>query len=203
MEHVSSPDVTNRDAPANSARDEFGAREDRLRALMLKAQGGDEAAYRTLLKELSDRLRAFYRRRLNSIAVEAEDLVQETLIAIHNQRHTYDAARPLTAWCYAIARYKLVDLLRRRGRHESLTDPLDDSNELLSAEDHDARDAQRDLQQLLDTLPQRQRLAVVHVKIEGRSVAETATLTGMSQSAVKVNVHRALKTLAARVREST
>jgi len=201
--HLSSSDVTNRDSPPNSPRDEFGEREDRLRALMAQAQAGDEAAYRALLTDLSERLRAFYRRRLKSIAVEVEDLVQETLIAIHNQRHTYDADRPLTAWCYAIARYKLIDLLRRRGRHEALTDPLDDSNELLAAQDNEAADASRDLQYLLDTLPPQQRLAVVHVKIDGRSVAETATLTGMSQSAVKVNVHRALKTLAARVRETT
>jgi RNA polymerase sigma-70 factor (ECF subfamily) len=201
--HLLTSDVTNQDSPANSPRDEFDAREARLRALMLQAQAGDAAAYRALLTDLSERLRAFYRRRLASIAVEVEDLVQETLIAIHNQRHTYDANRPLTAWCYAIARYKLVDLLRRRGRHEALTDSLDDANELLTAQDHDAADATRDVQQLLDTLPPRQRLAVMHVKIDGRSVAETASLTGMSQSAVKVNVHRALKTLAARVREAT
>ncbi len=196
-------DVTNRDSPANSPRDEFGARETRLRALMARSQAGDETAYRALLTDLSERLRAFYRRRLDSMSVEVEDLVQETLIAIHNQRHTYDADRPLTAWCYAIARYKLVDLLRRRRRHEALTDPLDDSHEPLAAQDNDATDATRDLQQLLDTLPPRQRLAVMHVKIDGRSVAETASLTGMSQSAVKVNVHRALRTLAARVRGAT
>ena len=134
---------------------------------------------------------------------EVEDLVQETLLAIHNQRHTYDRSRPLTAWCYAIARYKLVDFLRRRGRREALTDSIDDDfGERLSADEPDATDARRDLRQLLDTLPERQRQSVVYVKIEGRSVAETATLTGMSESAIKVNVHRALKALAAKVRGS-
>jgi RNA polymerase sigma-70 factor (ECF subfamily) len=167
---------------------------------MLLAQSGDEAAYRALLKDLSEHLRAFFRRRLMSIAVEVEDLVQETLLAIHNHRHTYDRTRPFTAWCHAIARYKLIDLLRRRRRNEQLTDSLEDSGDLLSAQDHDATEARRDLLQLLGTLPERQRRAIVHVKIDGRSVAETATLTGMSESAVKVNVHRALKMLADRIR---
>ena len=47
-------------------------------------------------------------------------------------------------------------------------------------------------------VPERQRLPIVHVKIEGLSVAETASLTGMSESAVKVGIHRGLKALAAR-----
>ena len=113
-------------SPANFSEDAFTAREERLRALMLQAQAGDEAAYRVLLTELSERLRAYYRRRLTTLVSDAEDLVQETLLAIHNQRHTYDRSRPLTAWCYAIARYKLVDFLRRRGRREALTDSIDD-----------------------------------------------------------------------------
>jgi RNA polymerase sigma-70 factor (ECF subfamily) len=203
MTHVSPSAVTDPASPANSSEGAFTAREGRLRALMLRAQAGDEAAYRVVLTELSEHLRAYYRRRLAGIASEAEDLVQETLLAIHNQRHTYDRSRPLTAWCYAIARYKLVDFLRRRGRREGLNDSIDDDFAAqVSADETDATDTHRDLQQLLDALPERQRLSVVCVKIEGRSVAETATLTGMSESAVKVNVHRALKALAAKVRES-
>jgi len=201
MTRVSPSAVTDPTSPANLSDEAFTAREERLRTLMLRAQAGDEAAYRVVLTELSVHLRAYYRRRLTRIAGEAEDLVQETLLAIHNQRHTYDRSRPLTAWCYAIARYKLVDFLRRRGRREALTDSIDDDfSQQLSGDESDATDAHRDMQQLLDALPERQRLSVVYVKIEGRSVAETATLTGMSESAVKVNVHRALKALSAKVR---
>ncbi len=204
MTRVFRPSVTGSTSPANFSEDAFTAREEHLRALMLQAQAGDEAAYRALLTELSERLRAYYRRRLTTLVSDAEDLVQETLLAIHNQRHTYDRSRPLTAWCYAIARYKLVDFLRRRGRREALTDSIDDDfGERLSADEPGASDARKDLRQLLDTLPERQRQSVVYVKIEGRSVAETATLTGMSESAIKVNVHRALKALAAKVRGST
>ncbi len=91
------------------------AAEDRLRDLLVRGLAGDAAAYHVFLKELSAHLRAFLRRRLSGLPDEVEDLVQEALLAVHNQRHTYDAGQPLTAWLHAIARYKLVDLLRRRG----------------------------------------------------------------------------------------
>ncbi len=201
MARLASPPVTDRGSPSNSTVETLGIREQRLRALMLQSLTGDETAYRALLIKLSEHLRIFYRRRLKHLPVEVEDLVQEALLAIHNQRHTYDPAQPFTAWAYAIARYKLVDLLRRRGRRELLTDALDDSNDLLVASDADASEARRDLNQLLATLPARQRDAIVHVKIDGRSVAETAGLTGTSESAVKVSIHRGLKTLAKRMRE--
>ncbi len=101
---------------------------------------------------------------------------------------------------HAIARYKLVDLLRQRGGRESLNDPLDDELEVFAASAAEAADARRDLGKLLETLPDRQRLPIVHMKLEGLSVVETARLTGMSESAVKVGVHRGLKALAAKIR---
>ena len=174
--------------------------EDRLRGLLVRGLAGDAAAYHVFLKELSAHLRAFLRRRLGGLPDEVEDLVQETLLAVHNQRHTYDAGQPLTAWLHAIARYKLVDLLRRRARGDVWNDPLDDTIEFLAAADSDATDARRDVAKLLDTLPDRQRLPIIHMKLTGMSVAETARLTGMSESAVKVNVHRGMKTLAAKMR---
>jgi RNA polymerase sigma-70 factor (ECF subfamily) len=182
---------------SNTVNEELAAREVRLRALMLRARAGDEAAYRKLLSDLSAQLRAFYRRRLVNMADEVEDLVQEALLAIHNQRHTYDVQRPLTAWCFAIAKYKLIDLLRRRSRHEEQTIPLDDGNDVIGADDLEAGDAQRDLLRLLEQLPDRQRRPIVLVKIEGQSVVDAARLTGMSEAAVKVGVHRGLKALAA------
>jgi RNA polymerase sigma factor (sigma-70 family) len=191
------PDVTKTDPAAYSSKETLALREARLRELMLRTLAGDEAAYRTLLTELSSSLRAFYRRRLGAQAAEVEDLVQETLLAIHNQRHTYDPARPLTAWCFAIAKYKFVDLLRRRQRSDTLHEPLDDEA-WLTASDIEQGVAARDLSRLLDELPDRHRLPIVHVKIEGRSVAEAARLTGMSESAVKVGIHRGLKALAAK-----
>lgn len=178
----------------------LNAGEDRLRDLLLRGLSGDEPAYHAFLRELSAHLRAFLRRRLARLPDEVEDLVQETLLAVHNQRHTYDAGQPLTAWVHAIAKYKLIDLLRRRAKRELLSDPLDEEFGLASATDTEAADARRDLNTLLAQLPERQRLPIVHMKLEGLSVAEAAKRTGMSESAVKVGVHRGLKALAALIR---
>jgi RNA polymerase sigma-70 factor (ECF subfamily) len=101
---------------------------------------------------------------------------------------------------HAIARYKMIDLLRAKAGREALHDPLDDAQDLFSHSDTESRDALRDLDGLLATLPERQRLPIVHVKLEGLSVAETAERTGMSESAVKVGIHRGLKALAARIK---
>lgn len=174
--------------------------EERLRTLLLRGLGGDAAAYHAFLKELSTHLRSYFRKRLASVPDEVEDLVQECLIAIHNQRQTYDTRQPLTAWIHAIAKYKLVDLMRRRARRDLLTDPLDDEMDFATPSGDEATDARRDVGELLDRLPDRQRLPIVHTKLEGLSIAETAKLTGMSESAVKVGVHRGLKALAALIR---
>ncbi|WP_413860882.1 sigma-70 family RNA polymerase sigma factor [Candidatus Aalborgicola defluviihabitans] len=183
--------------------DRFAQSERLLRESLLQGLQGDAAAYHCFLKALSAHLRAYYRKRLFQRPDDVEDLVQETLLAVHNQRHTYRSDQPLTAWVYAIARYKLVDLLRARAAREALTDPLDDELEVFAASDTDASDARKDLGQMLASLPDGQRLPIVHVKLEGRSVVETSQLTGMSESAVKIGVHRGLKALAARIRGNT
>lgn len=176
--------------------------EEHLRDLLVRGLGGEAAAYHVFLRELSAHLRAFVRRRLARMPEEVEDIVQEALLAVHNQRHTYDAAQPLTAWVHAIARYKLVDFLRRRGSREAITDPLEQADEVLRSVDGEAAEARRDVGKLLETLPDRQRLPIVYVKLQGLSVMEAARLTGLSPSAVKIGVHRGLKALAARLRES-
>lgn len=174
--------------------------ESRLRTQLVAGLDGDARAYHAFLKELGAHLRAFLRRRLAGLPGEVEDLVQEILLAVHNQRHTYDAAQPLTAWVHAIARYKLVDLLRRRGGREALHEEFDDETQLIAAADGQAGEAQRDLNKLLELLPDKQRLPILHVKIEGLSVQEAAKLTGLSESAVKVGIHRGLKALADKIR---
>ena len=173
--------------------------EERLRSLMLQSLAGDAAAYRMFLDELAARLRSYLRRRLG-LPEEVEDLLQELLLAIHNKRHTYDSKQPLTAWVQAIARYKLVDLLRRRSRGDVLTDPLDEDDQVFATTANDAAEAQYDVAKLLRGLPDRQRLPILYVKIEGASVTDTAVRTGMSESAVKVGIHRGLKALAERIR---
>jgi RNA polymerase sigma-70 factor (ECF subfamily) len=172
-----------------------------LKPLWLRAQAGDDHAYRQALERIATRLRAYLRRRMQSLPDDLEDLVQETLLALHLQRGTYDPALPVSAWVLAIARHKLVDLWRRRGRHEALHDAIDDVDEgALVAAGGGESEARRDLGKLLDDLPEAQRQAILLTKVQGLSVAEASQRTGASESAIKVQVHRGLKRLAALVK---
>src|SRR5258708_4353391 len=164
-------------------------KEQRLRSLLIRGLVGDASAYHLFLGDLTAHLRSFLRRRMSRLPEETEDLVQELLLAIHNQRHTYDPGQPLTAWVQAIARYKLIDLLRRRSRTDGLNDPLEDDDEFFAVADTDPAEARYDLAKLLQQLPDRQRLPILYVKIEGGSVADTAKRTGMSESAVEVVIY--------------
>jgi RNA polymerase sigma-70 factor, ECF subfamily len=170
--------------------------EERLKALFVRGLDGDAGAYRAFLADLSAHLRGFLRKRLYGLQDDVEDLVQEILLAVHNGRATWRPDEPLTAWVHAIARYKLTDFFRARARREALQTPLDEELEIFATSDAEAADASRDLGKLLEQLPDRQRLPIVHVKLQGLSVTETAKLTGLSESAVKVGVHRGLKALA-------
>jgi RNA polymerase sigma-70 factor (ECF subfamily) len=169
-----------------------------LRTIWLLALAGDESAYRSALRSVARRLRGYFRRRLHAKPDDVEDLVQETLLALHLQRGTYDPVLPISAWVHAIARHKLIDHWRRRGR-QGTSLPIDEADEafLVAANEGEVR---RDLGKLLDQLPAAQRRAIRLTKVEGFSVAEAASQTGLSQSAIKVQVHRGLKRLAELVR---
>ena len=175
-------------------------REKQLQSLFLAGQEGNERVYRLFLTELSTLLRGFLRTRLQRQPGDIEDLLQEVLLAVHNARHTYRADQPLTAWVFAIARYKLADFFRTRSRGDVFNDSLDDTEDLFAEPELEPAQARRDLGKLLSDLPDRQRLPIMHVKLEGLSVIETAKMTGLSESAVKIGVHRGLKALAARIR---
>ena len=169
-----------------------------LKTLMLATQHGDAAAYRALLAKLVPRLRAYYKRRTMGAgrgAEEAEDLVQETLLAVHLKRHTYDPDALFTPWLHAIARYKLIDHLRSN-KMSRMDMPIDDHQDLMAADDHAATEGTHDMAKLLSRLPRKTRQAIEAVKLEGQSVAETAARYGMSESNVKISIHRGLKALA-------
>jgi RNA polymerase sigma-70 factor (ECF subfamily) len=175
-----------------------------LKSLMLASLDGSAASYRTLLDRLSSRLRAYYKGKLGRAgrgATEAEDLVQEVLLAIHLKRHTYDTGEPFTPWVYTIARYKLIDYLRRIRTAASV--PIDEGTEILAQDDHAHAESSRDIRILLGRLPEKMRCSIECVKLEGRSVAEAAVRCGISESGVKVNIHRGLRTLAAFIARET
>ena len=172
--------------------------EPELKALMLEALDGGSAAYRRLLDALRTRLDGYFGRRLGGDPAQVEDLVQETLIAIHTKRSTFDRAQPVTAWAYAIARYKLIDHYRRLGRRVHV--PLEDAHLLFVEDESAAVDARRDIGRGLADLPERTRDLVASVKLREEPVADVARRTGMSEGAVKVAVHRGFQKLAARLR---
>jgi RNA polymerase sigma-70 factor (ECF subfamily) len=167
--------------------------EAQLRELMLRGLEGNAAAHGQLLTQLAQLLRKFYQRRLSYDHAEVEDLVQETLLAIHTRRSTYDPQQAFTAWAYAVARYKLIDYLRRQRLR--VTVDIDDYVDFFGVEATDAEDAARDVSDLLAGLPVAQRTAIELTRIEGLSVEEAAARSGQSVSGIKVGVHRGLKKL--------
>ncbi len=176
-------------APATSeVVDEWGR-------LMAAAQTGHAAAYRRLLDEVRHWLKGFYGRRLPPGMVE--DAVQETLIAIHEKRHTYDPDRPFKPWLMAVARYKWIDRLRSMSR--SRTEELPDE---IAIEDHESSvTSSVVLARLMAELKPAQAEAIRLVKLEGFSVEEASERTGQSGSLIKVNIHRGLARLASIVQK--
>lgn len=173
------------------------AAEDEWGALMAAAQGGHGGAYRRLLGEVRVWLIRYFARRLPPGAVD--DAVQETLIAIHEKRHTYDPVRPFRPWLAAVARYKWIDRLRAMGRHATQELPGD-----LATGDHEsAVSSAAVLGRLMAELKPAQAEAIRLVKLNGYSVAEASARTGQSESLIKVNIHRGLARLAAIVERQT
>ncbi|HEX4262272.1 MAG TPA: sigma-70 family RNA polymerase sigma factor [Acetobacteraceae bacterium] len=180
------------------------AAERRRGELMAAAQAGDGAAYAALLRDCLPTIRAIARRRGLS-PDRAEDAVQEVLLTIHRVRHTYDPSRPFSAWLRAITERRVIDALRRDGRRQAreVHDPIAmEAEPDGTPEPGDAIDAIRQMGQVraaLASLPPRQREAVEQIGLRGRSLAEAAEATGRTKVTLKVNLHRALKTLRTRI----
>ncbi len=196
-------------------------REERDRAwaqLMRSAQAGDRRAYERLLREVTPFVRAVVRRRCAEWH-DIEEIVQDTLLTVHRVRHTYDPERPFMPWLSSIASRRTIDALRRRrrvARHEvradetglrdSIDSSLEDGPQAMPDADEtfgeaaangevEGLHAAEELGRLLEQLPARQREAVESLKLKEMSLAEASVASGQSVGALKVNVHRAVKTL--------
>ena len=172
------------------------ASEDQLKAWMVDGLDGNASSHEALLRALVPILRAFYRRRVGDNDA-IEDIVQETLIALHTRRMSYDRDRAFGAWLFAIARYKMVDHFRRT-RQTCTIDHVDGL--LISPGFEDEAGARMDIDRLLGDLPDKQSRAIRQTRLEGHSIADTALAAGLGKSDVKISVHRGLKALAARIR---
>ncbi|MBL1147753.1 MAG: sigma-70 family RNA polymerase sigma factor [Pseudomonadota bacterium] len=158
---------------------------------MRAAQQGDKTCYNKLLTAIAPVLRRFVQGRIfNHDAIE--DIVQEILLAIHKSRHTYNPDEPFERWMYGVARYKMIDYLRKMTRHtqkEVLTENFETFLHIPSNSNKETVQMQ-DLHDALAQLPDKQRKIINMMKLDGYSVAETATEMKMSESAVKVAAHR-------------
>ncbi|WP_322025841.1 sigma-70 family RNA polymerase sigma factor [Burkholderia sp. BCC1977] len=165
--------------------------------LMACAQIGDRGAYRRLLESVTPYLRRFVAR--HGVHPDAvEDVVQEILMTVHQVRHTYAPERPFGPWLVSIASRRVVDALRRQGRHASRELPLDLDHETIPGDGANLMEAAADariLHEALARLPQGQREAIRMLKLEEKSLKEAAVATGMTVAALKVAVHRGLKAL--------
>ncbi len=164
-----------------------------LAGLLRSAIAGDERDYARFLERTAALVRGFARRRTADGGVDPEDIVQETLLAIHLKRHTWIADAPVLPWVYAIARFKIIDAYRRRGRRIEID--LDDVVETLAQPEAD-RVSERDVGRALDVLAPGQRGVVAAITVEGRSIGETAQRLGMTETAVRVALHRGLAAIA-------
>jgi RNA polymerase sigma-70 factor (ECF subfamily) len=164
-----------------------------LDADFARGTGGDAVAYRRFLDALLDLLGHYFRHRL-SASEDVEDLVQEAVLAVHKRRHTFSGQVPITAWIHAIARHKLMDWLREHVSERQERDEWSD-DAVPACDGHRAWEARHDVQRLLTVLPEKQRLAILHVRIWGSSVREAAQRMGISESDVKVSVYRGLRAL--------
>lgn len=175
----------------------MSAETDRWTELMHAADAGDATAYRTLLESLAPHVRAWTTdgcRRAGAGNDAVEDVVQETLLALHLKRHTWDRSQPLAPWVRVIARHKLIDALRRNGRRVNL--PIEDFAEVLPAAPTGPSEDSKDARRLLGQLTEKHRNIVTQISLEGRSAREVATALGMTEVAVRVTLHRALKQMA-------
>jgi RNA polymerase sigma-70 factor (ECF subfamily) len=172
-----------------------GKDEAELSRLLRAAIAGDERAYADFLHRIAALVRGFARRKIVQGGVDPEDVVQETLLAIHVKRHTWRDDAPVLPWVYAIARFKLIDAFRRRGRRVEIE--IDDIAETF-AEPEAETVSERDINRALDGLPPAQRSVVSAVSVEGRSIGETAAKFGITETAVRVSLHRGLAAIARR-----
>ena len=178
------------------------AHKDEWTGLMRAALNGDSIAYRRLLWAVTPVLRAAARRglaRAGQPVDQSEDIVQDTLLAVHLKRHTWDANAPFAPWLFAIARNKLIDALRRRGRRVFVS--IDDFLEIIPSEPAQESVSASELKVQLDGLSGRQRDVVQLIAVESISIKDTAARLAMSEGAVRVAMHRGLAKLAKLRRE--
>jgi len=171
------------------------AEETSLDDLLRAANRGDQRAYGDFLRAVGPLIRGIARSRGAGLGADAcEDIVQETLLAVHQKRHTWRQDMPVRPWLYAIVRYKVVDAFRARGRRVQV--PIDDFAEVLAAAPEPDPTERGDAERVIGQLDPRSARIVRAIGLDGASIAETSAALDMTETAVRVALHRGLKKLA-------
>ena len=176
--------------------------EQRWSAAMRAERAGDKAAYEWLLRDVGRVLRPSIRRRVQALGLpqaEVEDILQEVLIGLHTMRQRWDTDRPFLPWVYAILRYKLTDAVRRRSRQRRSQVDLSEAEwgdivDQAAAAD-ETLSVRGGLERALSALPEAQRQVVEALAIDGGSVRDTAEALHVTEGAVRMTMHRAMKRL--------
>lgn len=172
------------------------ARDQQLAALLLRAQGGDQAAYEAFLREASDLLRPFLAKRMLSASDRVEDVLQETLLTLHRARHSFLPGRKMGPWLYAICQHRMTEFYRRHRRIEAVEILADvHESDVTDESQAEAEGPTALVEEALMKLPRRQRMIIESLKLRELSVKEVAVEAGMSESAVKVTAFRGYQSI--------
>lgn len=158
-----------------------------LQQLMSRYQQADATAVPILIRELSPQLYRFFASQMGN-RTDADDMLQNLWLRIHQARHSYRPGEPVLPWVYAIARCVRTDSYRQRSRIASretatavLPEPSTHRNASSPLSFHD----------LVAPLSERQRTVVTMLKVNGMSFEEVARATASTIGAVKQDAHRA------------
>jgi RNA polymerase sigma-70 factor (ECF subfamily) len=190
--------------PASGATDATRAEIDRrLTAAMAAAQAGDRAAYETVLRDCVPLVQRIARHQ-GAAADFLDDVVQDVLVTVHGARATYDPSRSFVAWLTAITQRRTIDILRKRGRRGAREVYAPEAFDTHAGDDNPERDAIRNaeatqLHAFVDELPEGQREAVRTLGLGEYSLEAASKATGRTKTSLKVNLHRAIKTLRGRM----
>ncbi|WCL47583.1 sigma-70 family RNA polymerase sigma factor [Leptospira sp. GIMC2001] len=158
---------------------------------MLDAKSGNEDSYKKLLSELANELEAILNKKIYS-SDDREDLLQEILLSIHKARHSYDTSRKFRPWFNAIVHHKIIDYIRFYTKSQIIDYVADELEYLPKPEEFDHSEQLQAIRDAIRILPSKQKIVIELLKIQGKSIKETAIITGMSISAVKVTSHRGI-----------
>lgn len=162
---------------------------------MRLALSGDMGAYRILLEKIGDKIDTHLHFKIFE-KEDIPDICQDILISIHNARHTYDVNKPFLPWVMAITKYKTIDYIKKKTRESNTLTPIDNLvQDPLIAESLNNLCSSIEVEALMATLKKKERKLLSYVKLEGYSVKEAALEFSMTESNVKVSVHRIIKKL--------